>query len=82
LKAKQVQNQYALIVDGSFGFDKQEDVAKFMKDAYSTVLAGFNRASVPIQIDCQIKVGDKFKEITEVVDVNTYEAASITHKTG
>lgn len=77
-----MQNQYALIVDGTFGFDKEEIVKKFVKEAYETVLKGFNRRTVPVQLATEIKVGDKFRDITEIVDVNTYGEASIVHKPG
>lgn len=82
LKQKQIQNQYAIIVDGKFPFNQQSICEKFTKDVYSTVLAGFNRKTATVQLECAVNVGDKFKDITEIVDINTMNEGSITPKNG
>ena len=61
---------------------QSESVEKFKAAAYSTVLQGINKKTASLNLTARVCVGDAFKPIVGIADVNTLEETSIQHKPG
>ena len=82
LKSGAVQRQQALMVEGSVGFDKSENVKNLEKEAYSSVLSGLNPRTAGISIDAKRGAGDPYLTIEGVTEINTGKEVSLNHKPG